>query len=162
LKSILGEFCCRLAPEKSPTSSWTNWKSFASVRSVTKGRGGTQRNRYAKVSQLYNFAIKKDWATKNLAASLDVPSADDDKEPEYLAVDEVVRLLAVAMSLAFYRTLCWPSFSASSGGSSEARLEGRSLRGRLRGHFEGGGEDSRAPRSTHQSSSGSLVVHPPT
>jgi integrase/recombinase XerD len=56
---------------------------------------GTRRSRRALASQLYNFAIEKNWAVKNLANGLDTPPVED-KEPEYLKVDEVARLLAAA------------------------------------------------------------------
>lgn len=97
LKSILGEFS-RCFGNKQITDIRTDELEQFCFRPELKQRNsaGTKRNRWAKVSQLYNFAIKRGWATKNLALGLDVPPADDDREPVILTIDEVRRLLAVA------------------------------------------------------------------
>jgi hypothetical protein len=55
----------------------------------------TERDRRAMAAQLFNFAIKKGWAKVNLANNLDIPELEI-REPAYLKVDEVRRLLVVA------------------------------------------------------------------
>jgi integrase len=46
-------------------------------------------------AQLYNFAIKKTWAKVNLANNLEIPEPEV-KEPAFLNLDEIQRLLSVA------------------------------------------------------------------
>jgi len=97
LKSILGDFCHRFGNEKITDIKPRQLEEFCFRPGLGVGNSsGTKRNRWAKVSQLYNFAIKKTWATKNLALSLDAPPSNDDHEPAFLTIDEVRRLLAVA------------------------------------------------------------------
>jgi len=55
----------------------------------------TERDRRSMAAQLFNHAIKRGWAKINLAKNLDIPEPPN-KEPEFLTVDEVRRLLSVA------------------------------------------------------------------
>lgn len=55
----------------------------------------TKRNRRAKASQLFNFALKKDWVRKNTVLKLEGPRLPD-KEPVFLSVDNVRGLLVEA------------------------------------------------------------------
>jgi len=97
VKSILGEFCRQYGDRKITDIKPNEIEEFCFRPGVVeKNSPGTKRNRWAKVSQLYNWAIKKSWAAKNLALSLDPPPAEDDHEPEYLSTGEVSSLLAVA------------------------------------------------------------------
>jgi len=55
----------------------------------------TRRNLRALTGQLYQFALRKKWVGENTALQLEMPQLPD-KEPEYLKVEQVRRLLAVA------------------------------------------------------------------
>jgi integrase len=52
----------------------------------------TQNNFITKISQLYNFAVRKSWADHNLAAQLEHRDVDD-TEPVIYSVDEAEKLL---------------------------------------------------------------------
>lgn len=55
----------------------------------------TKRRRRALASQLFNFAVTKGWAPRNIAKDFDAPRVED-KDPVFLTVDDVHRLLSAA------------------------------------------------------------------
>jgi integrase len=102
LKSILGDFSRYFGNVRITNINLEDLEQFCFRPGLTEGNSpGTKRLRWAKVCQLYNFAMKRDWATKNLALKLDAPPLDDDREPSILTIDEVENLLKVGDEFGF-------------------------------------------------------------
>lgn len=90
LKSRLGLFAKQFVHRRLRTVSFEELDKFIDDLRFTPR---TKINYLTKISQVYNFAIRHQWAEHNLAKRIDRPSLQDDAGPAIYTIEECVLLL---------------------------------------------------------------------